>query len=238
MERVGGLDGRALERRLGSLAAMRLRVRVTDNLHTMLSFGRSPDGLVVRLHRMFLRAPPPVLEALARYIRGGDRRASSTLDRYIEAHRWMIRKVPLKERRRRFPLRAEGRHHDLGANFEALCDEYFHGRRLDCAVTWGKVPRTRLPRRTIKLGSYSTDARLIRIHPALDQAHVPAYFLRWILFHEMLHHLHGVHYDGRRRRVHTPAFAADERRYVHLERARRWEREHLDTLLWWPARKP
>ncbi len=236
MERVGGLDGRALERRLGSLASMRLRVEVTDNLHTMLSFGRSPEGLVVRMHRMFLRAPPTVVEALARYIRGSDRRSSTILDRYIESHRWMIRKVPVHERRRRFPIRTRGRYHDLTAHYQELCDAYFRGRRIDCAQTWGRVPRTRLPRRTIKLGSYSTEARLIRIHPALDQAHVPDYFVQWILFHEMLHHLHGVHYDGRRRRVHTPAFAEDEKRYVHLERARQWERENLDSLLWWPAK--
>lgn len=234
MERVGVPEGLSLERRLVSLASTRLRVQVTDNLHTMLSFGRSPEGLVVRMHRMFLRAPPQVQEALARYIRGGDRQASLTLDRYIEAHRWMIRKVPAHHRRRRFDLRTQGQHHDLAAHFDRLRHRYFAGRRLDCAITWSKVPRARLPRRTIKLGSYSADARLIRIHPALDQARVPAYFLRWILFHEMLHHLHGIRYEGARRRVHTPAFAEDEKRYIHLERARQWERENLDSLLWWP----
>jgi len=235
MERLGGLDGRLLEKRLGSLAALRLSVRVTDNLHTMLSFGRSGERLVVRLHHMFLRAPPPVVEALARYIRAGDRAASGVLDRYIEAHRSLIRKVPIHERRRRIPLRTRGRHHDLGAYFDELRHRYFDGRHLACAITWAKVPRTRLPRRTIKLGSYSADARLIRIHPALDQAHVPPWFVQWIVFHEMLHHVHGFRYEGGRRRIHTPAFAADERRFVHLERARRWERENIDSLLWWDS---
>lgn len=233
MERVGGLDGRVLEERLGSLASMRLRIKVTDNLHTMLSFGRSVDGLVVRLHHMFLGAPPAVVEALARYIRGADREASSLLDRYIETHRWMIRKVPIHVRRRRFPIQTKGRHHDLAAHFQEICKFYFPGRRPRCAITWNRVPRVRGPRRTIKLGSYSADAQLIRIHPALDQPMVPDYFIQWIIFHEILHHLHGVQFDGGRRRVHTEAFARDEEKYIHLDRARRWERENIDSLLEW-----
>lgn len=232
-----GDAGRRLEDRLRALTSLPLRVCVTDNLHTMISFGRSSEGLVVRLHRMFLRAPPAIQEALARYIRGAEPETSRILDRYIEAHRWMIRRVPVHERRRRVALRTEGVHHDLDAHFERLLRIYFGGRRLDCAVTWGNAPRVRLPRRTIKLGSYSADARLIRIHPALDQDWVPDYFVQWILFHEMLHHVHGVHFDGQRRRVHTPAFAADEERYLHLEAARRWEKENIDALLWWPLER-
>ncbi|MFO7155886.1 MAG: hypothetical protein DIU72_004625 [Pseudomonadota bacterium] len=233
MRRVGGLDGRALEKRLNSLVGIDLVVRITDNLHTMLSFGRSEGRLIVRLHRMFLHASHGVLEALARYIRSGDREASRLLDRYIESNRHLIRKVPAHERRKRFPLRPRGRYHDLQAYFDELCRRHF-GRRLSCAITWGRVPRVRLPRRTIKLGSYSADARLIRIHPALDQAHVPPWFVQWIVFHEMLHHVHGVRRG--RRRVHTPAFLRDEKRFPYLEEARRWERENLDSLLWWDSR--
>jgi len=235
MRRMGGLDGGLLENRLNSLVGIQLAVRVTDNLHTMLSFGWAEGRLLVRLHRMFLQAPLSVLEALARYIRSGDREASRLLDRYIDANRYLIRSVPAHVRRKRFPLRTRGRHHDLQAYFDELCRRYFGGRRLSCAITWARVPRTRLPRRTIKLGSYSADARLIRVHPALDQAHVPRWFVQWIVFHEMLHHVHGIGRERGRRRIHTPAFARDERRFPLLEQARRWEKENLDSLLWWDS---
>src|SRR5690606_31728675 len=77
----------ALQRRLRMRVAQPLRVRVTDNVHTMLSFSRLDGVLEVRLHHMFLLAPDPVVEALARYIRGSDPEASSALDRFIQRHR-------------------------------------------------------------------------------------------------------------------------------------------------------
>jgi hypothetical protein len=217
---------------------MRLQVRVTDNVHTMLSFSRRPGGLEVRLHHMFLHAPEHVLEALGIYIRCGDAIASSCLDHFIQGHRFLIRKVPPHLRRKRIPIQARGRFHDLEEIVHEL-NRSLLGGTVACAITWGPAPRTRLPRRSIKLGSYSADARLIRIHPALDQGWVPRYFISWIMFHEMLHHVHGISRRGGRRCVHTEAFAADERRFPEFERARAWERDNLEALLRWePALLP
>jgi hypothetical protein len=221
-----------LQHRLRSLVAQPLELRVTDNVHTMLSFSKRAGRLEVRLHHMFLVAPTPVIEALARYIHRGDPSSSALLDRYIQRNRGLIRRVPPHVRRKRVPLRAQGAHHDLQAIFDDLERSWFEGR-LDCAITWGSAPRARLPRQSIKLGSYSADARLIRIHPALDQACVPAFFVASVVFHEMLHHRHGVDRRGGRRCVHTPAFRAAERAHPAHLRARAWEREHLDLLLRW-----
>ncbi|AKU90080.1 hypothetical protein [Vulgatibacter incomptus] len=222
----------ALLRRLRSRCPQRLALRITDNVHTMLSFRRRDGLLEVRLHHMFLVAPDPVVASLAAYIRGSEPRASEVLDRFILRHRWLIRRVPPHVRRSRVPIRSRGRHHDLAALFDGLNRELLGGK-VDCEITWGAAPRVKLPRKSIKLGSYSADSRLIRIHPALDQAHVPGYFVRWIVFHEMLHHLHGITRKGGRRCVHSPGFCADEQRYPALERSRAWERENLDGLLAW-----
>ena len=100
------------------------------------------------------------------------------------------------------------------------------------AITYGPAPRARKPRKSIKMGSYSADARVIRIHPALDQREVPRYFVAWIVFHEMLHHVYKVRRgaDGRRC-VHPPEFLAHERRFRDFRRAQEWEQENLDLLL-------
>lgn len=227
----------ALLRRLRSRGAPKVSLRVTDNVHTMLSFKRRAGHLEVRLHHMFLAAPDPVIDALARYIRGVDPTASTVLDRFIRRHRWLIRRVPPHVRRMRVPIRPRGRHHDLKEIFAGLERELV-GARVDCAITWGPAPAVRLPRSSIKLGSYSADSRLIRIHPALDQAFVPRFFVEWIVFHEMLHHVHGISRRGGKRCVHTEAFAADERRFPDYERARAWERTHLDRLLAWCPETP
>lgn len=229
---------RALLRRLQGRVERRISLRITDNVHTMLSFRRRERALEVRLHHMFLLAPEQVVDALATYIRGVEPSASGVLDRYIREHRWLIRSVPPHVRRSRVAIRPEGAHHDLRAIFSRLNDRLLGGK-IDCAITWGSAPRVKLPRQSIKLGSYSADAQLIRIHPALDQAAVPTYFVEWIVFHEMLHHLHGISRRGERRSVHGPAFLADERRFPAYHRARRWERENLELLLSWaPAAAP
>ncbi len=222
----------ALQRRLRMRVAQPLRVRVTDNVHTMLSFSRLDGVLEVRLHHMFLLAPDPVVEALARYIRGSDPEASSALDRFIQRHRRLIRRVPAHVRRQRMRIRPHGRWHDLQEIMSELNERWFGGM-VDCAITWGPAPRAVLPRKSIKLGSYSADARLIRIHPALDQEAVPRFFVAWIVFHEMLHHRHGVSRRGGKRCVHTADFCADEQAYPDYARARAWERDNLDLLLSW-----
>jgi len=222
----------ALERRLRGRVALPLEIRVTDNVHTMLSFSRQNGVLEVRLHHMFLLAPDPVIDALARYIRGSDPEASAALDRFIQRHRRLIRRVPAHVRRKRVRIQARGRHHDLQAIFDELNRRWFGGS-VDCAITWGPAPRASLPRKSIKLGSYSADARLIRIHPALDQPAVPRFFVEWIVFHEMLHHKHGVSRRGGKRCVHTPDFCADERAYPAYDAARQWESDNLDLLLAW-----
>ena len=149
---------------------------------------------------MFVGAEPRVVRALARYVVHNDRRASTLLGEFIEQHQHIIRQ---QERRpRNLTLRTAGRHHDLQAIFDCLNGERFGGA-LDARITWGLVTSRRHRRRSIKMGSFAVEDRIIRIHPALDQACVPDYFVAWIVFHEMLHGKHEVQREHGRRRFHT-----------------------------------
>ena len=79
-------------------------------------------------------------------------------------------------------------------------------------------------RRSIRFGSYSAQENVIRIHPLLDQDFVPQYFIRYIVFHEMLHAFLGAHESSSgRRRVHTREFRRRERAYPDYARAVEWE---------------
>ena len=86
-------------------------------------------------------------------------------------------------------------------------------------------------RNSIKMGSYSVEDRLIRIHPSLDRPFVPRLFVEWIVYHEMLHQKHDIPVVGGRRQFHTPEFLAEEATFDGFDRARHWERENLDRLL-------
>jgi hypothetical protein len=224
-----------LEHRISAhLPHGRLALAVTDNRFTMISVKRELERDRVpiyraRLHRMFLVAPPPVTRALARYIALNEKVASRELSAYIDVHQDVIQRA---QRRRALPVTLEtrGETHDLQEVFDALNRGYFLGR-IDARITWGARVGKRRRRTSIKMGSYSVEDRLIRIHPSLDREFVPRYFLEWIVYHEMLHQVHDIPVVGGRRRFHTHEFLAAERRFDHYPRARAWERRNLDRIL-------
>jgi hypothetical protein len=225
----------SLERRIRAhLAHGRVQVTLTDNRYTMISVRRIAPGedrarrYEVRLHHMFADADPVITRALAHYIAENDAEASRILGDFIDANAGHVR-----GRARRAPTQlifTAGEVHDLRAIFDELNARYFDNR-IDAAITWGA--RCGRPRRrnSIKMGSYSVEDRLIRIHRSLDRAFVPRFFVSWIVFHEMLHQVHDIRVKNGRREFHSKAFLADEAGFELYDQARSWERQHLDALL-------
>ena len=80
-------------------------------------------------------------------------------------------------------------------------------------------------------GVYVQDARLIRIHPALDRREVPELYVAAVVYHEMLHQVVPAVERNGRRLVHGPEFRRRERAYPDHEASKRWEEENLQLLL-------
>lgn len=208
-----------------------LSVTLTDNRHTMISVRREQrrePRYRVRLHHMFADADPSVTRALARYIGQNDSGASRVLGAFIDAHQYRVR--PIGRGRHTQTLDPRGRYFNLQVIYDDLNRRYFDGA-IDARITWGQ--RCGRPRRrnSIKMGSYSVEEKLIRVHRSLDRAFVPRYFVEWIVYHEMLHQVHEATVVNGRRQFHTPAFLTDEAAFEHYDRARAWERTHLDQIL-------
>lgn len=199
--------------------------------------------LHARIHHMFLDAPPRVLDALVRYVAGDDRAASQIVGQYIEANGARL----ARRRARAIPLVAKGKHHDLLQIFNELNQRYFNGA-CHALITWGRrtTRKGHKPRLAIKLGSYSSLERLIRIHPVLDRAWVPRYFVAYVVYHEMLHHMipsargnarqassniASARGQVARRVLHPPEFLEREREFRNFDRALEWERRHIAKLL-------
>jgi hypothetical protein len=219
----------ALERRLCSAFPGPVLLSITDNRQAIISHSIDRGVLRARIHHMFLDAPPNVLDALVRYVTSGDREASVLVGHYIEANAGR-----LARRSRQVPLVAAGKHHDLLRIFQDVNERYFDGA-VNALITWGnrgaKGTRRHDPRKTIKLGSYAAVDRLIRVHPALDRTWVPRYFVAYIVYHEMLHHVMPATRGEGRRNLHPPEFLARERDFRHYDRAIAWEKGHLGRLL-------
>jgi hypothetical protein len=218
----------ALERRLELAVAGPVKLAVTDNLRRMVSQSRTRGSLRVRVHMMFLGAPERVRQALVDFVARGDERASGVVGEYIEANLYRIRASrPVTQ-----PLRTRGRFHDLAAVLSSVNAEYFAGAHGEVLVTWARRTRPLGAKRdTIKLGSYSAEERLIRVHPVLDRKWVPRYFLSYIVYHELLHHIIPAGTSGKRDTVHPPELLRKEREFRHYERALAWEQRNIGRLL-------
>lgn len=209
------------------LSRGRARVVLTNNGHTMLSVKRSQDTWTLRIHHMFASAPPVVVRAIARYCEHHCPESARILRAFVDAQEHLI--APSRGRRD-VPLDTEGRHHDLREIFDALNARYFAGQ-IRARITWGPRAKRRRGRESIKLGSYTIEDELIRIHPVLDAADVPSYFVAYIVYHEMLHEIHEMPIVDGRRVYHTDAFRRDEARFEAYAEALEWERLHVHELL-------
>jgi hypothetical protein len=241
-----GLDGKLAE------------LVLTDN-RTILVSGRpaEPEGWSVRLHWSFALAPEEVVRSVAAVVAGprrgaARRRARQSVRNWISHFREATGPGPAPEqwqavldaRRRDAATGSPAGHvHDLEAILHEVNREYFDGR-LDVEVAWSRAGRSRAagrrvrrrvrgrPRRsTIKLGSWSEEDRLVRIHPALDHPSVPRYVVASVVHHELLHAALGSEVRNGRRHHHTPEFRRREREFAEHERARRWIEEKLGELL-------
>jgi hypothetical protein len=218
----------SLERKLHGAAARPVLLSITDNRHSIVRHSVQQGVLRVRTHHMFLDAPAAVQDALIDYVVRGDREASHVVGRYINEHLHRLR--PHRSTRTRLVTR--GRHHDLLPVFDRLNATYFEGG-IDALITWGRATTARgpRPRQSLKLGSYSALERIISIHPSLDRCWVPRYFVAFVVYHEMLHHVIPSVREGGRSRLHPAAFRDRERAFRLFERALAWERAHLARLL-------
>ena len=216
----------ALERRLRGAFPGSVILSITDNRHSIITHRVQRGVLHARVHHMFLDAPAYVLDALVRYVTRGEREASATLGEFIDENGFR-----LARRKRNASLVTRGRHHDLLALFDEVNQRYFGGA-VNALITWGKRPTTRaLKRKTIKLGSYSAVDRLIRVHPSLDRNWVPRYFVAYIVYHEMLHHVIPGSRGLGRINLHPPEFKEREQHFRHFDRAIAWEKRHVTRLL-------
>jgi len=191
---------------------------ITNNRSTMMSVRPSGGRLKVRLHRMFLDAPPRVREAVAAWARNPKAKAAGrVVDAFIRDQRHKLDLPASKPAH----VQSRGNFHDLREIYADVNAAEFQNS-VDAPITWGKFT-ARGRRRSIRLGSYSPDQHLIRVHPLLDQEFVPRWFVRYIVFHEMLHADLGIQRSPTgRRRIHHRGFVEREQAYPDYERALRW----------------
>ena len=124
-----------------------------------------------------------------------------------------------------------GRYFDLEAIFRKLNERYFGNRLRRYTITWGRRRKDR-PTNEIVFGTIQEEDRMIRVHPLLDRAFIPRWFVEYVVYHEMCHAVVPDRYTKSGRRVvHHDRFWQRERKYRFFKRAKQWEEENLGRFL-------
>lgn len=135
------------------------------------------------------------------------------------------RAVPKKRRSPVLMLKTQGALYDLQKIYNVLNAQYFENK-LELKITWFGSAQRRA-RRHRKLGLYSFQHKLIKIHRLLDQSHFPPYFISYVVYHEMLHSVCPP-VKARRGRylIHHSDFKKREREFAEYADAKRWEEDN------------
>lgn len=218
----------SLQEFINKRVSQSVRLVLTRNQVTMASIRQMPHGVLsLRLHEGFLQAPHDVIDALVRYIRTHCREAWRVVSQFAADIE------PINSRKGQGAKKTMGQVYDLKLIAESVNGQFFNGR-VSCAICWGRQPvvrRGRRKSRSIRFGSWNAHTGCIRIHPQLDDERVPEEFVRYIVFHEMLHAVVPALRIQGRRYHHSAQFKALERTFPDLARMQKISRCLLDTIL-------
>lgn len=181
------------------------------------------DVALVRLSDLLRDAPVPVIEAAAAillakvYRRGVPAELRQIYRRFALSSCTRRRIAQIRRRRvRRVAHQPRGNTHDLGPMFMHLNHAYFGGSLPRPRLAWSARPWAS------QFGCFDPSLRQIVINRRLDRADVPAYAVEFILYHEMLHVKHPLRAAACRLQAHSAAFRAEEKRFTHYHRARKF----------------
>jgi predicted metal-dependent hydrolase len=127
-------------------------------------------------------------------------------------------------------LKTQGKVFDLQEIYRQINQEYFDAR-LDLLITWSGNPG-KMAQFKRRLGSFDPNTRLIKIHRLLDNACVPEYFINFIVYHEMLHHVFPPKKGKKSRRyVHHAVFKNHEKQFQEYHLAQEWIKKNLHLFV-------
>lgn len=223
----------AFQKNIESAANKKVSLKINDNRSTMLSIKWEAECTKVSMHRMFLEAPQNIMTALACHIVEENSDPSPTVRAYIEEK---LRSFDYSHELSKKKLITQGRFYNLDELYRGINEEYFDNR-IDLAITWyGQVNRRK--RNKVTFGLYQDPLKLIKIHRILDKPHhfinrpyFPEFFVRFVIYHEMLHHVVPSYYDEEgKHRIHSKEFRKREAEFREFDLAQGWMNDHHDNF--------
>jgi predicted metal-dependent hydrolase len=180
---------------------------------------RKKNGLVyMRISDTFSDAPREVLLSTGRILlaklnkKKVNKKDRKIYSQYVESEQLQekVSRIILK-RRRKIKI-IKGIYRNLDESFKRVNKTYFRDSMKKPQLTWS------LKRAKRTLGRYDAERDIVSISRILDSPQIPEELLDFIMYHELLHKKHGITKEGNRRRIHTPQFKADEKKFHNYQK--------------------
>lgn len=217
------------QEKLSKLLDIQLELVVNENRSTMLSLlEKKRNRARLSIHRMFLNAPEDVISAIAHYVRGTRRPRKDLIIRgYIQSN---LPRYNYSYKINKDKLVSVGRYYNLKRIYDTLNKHYFQNK-LDLDITWFGLSKRRQRRSRIIFGMYQDHLKLIKIHRIMDDPFFPDYFVRFVVYHEMLHEVVPGYVDEKGLfRIHGKEFKEREKQFEDYEKAILWEKKNKKQL--------
>lgn len=203
-----------------------LKIRLNNNRSTMLNVQWKKGYTSVSIHRLFVGAPGEVIDSLATYLRGDDKKLAPMIKSYIEKQ---IAGIDYSSRIDKDCLRPVGVVYDLQEIYDEINREYFDDE-LCLFITWHGAARQKF-KKSITFGMYDELLKLVKVHRILDHVSIPKFVVEFVVYHELLHHVYRPYVDEKGvHRIHHSLFKEKEREHRHYGAATEWIRHNKEAL--------
>lgn len=210
-----------VKQKLSEQTGYNLEIIVNENRSSMLSvLSKKGKWAKLSLHRMFLNAPDNVIDAIALYLKNKEDPSFALVRSYIQTN---LQRVDYSHRLNPRSLYTQGSVYNLQEIFDEINEQYFTGK-VKLWLTWFEKPQKKTSR--IVYGQYFEALKLIKINKLLDDKQFPRYFLAFVIYHEMLHHVIPSYIDERGIQcIHSKQFKEREIQFKDYRQAKAWELE-------------
>ena len=216
-----------LQKKLTLFSEREIDLVINDNRSTFLSvLQKGRKKMKISLHKLFLHACDNVCEAVITFSLKKDPNALRKIRFFANTY---FAKANFSADLDEHKLWTEGKCYHLKEIYQLLNKKYFQNK-LDLKITWFKKPKYRTFS-SFTFGSYNHPLRLIRINEILDHSAIPPFFIEYVIYHEMLHHVCPGYTDEQGREwIHTALFKKKEKEFLHYNKAKLWEKKA--TFFW------
>lgn len=212
-----------VKKQISKHSGYQLDIILNENRSSMLSvLDQRGNWAKLSLHRMFLEAPEAVISAVATYLKERSESAFAVIRTYIRAN---LHRFDYSHKLDPRTLYSEGKIYNLQEIYDKINQEYFNNE-VKLWISWQDRPSKKNCSRIV-FGQYFEVLKLIKINKMMDDVSFPKYFVSYVVYHEMLHHVIPSYIDEKGiSRIHSKEFKEREQYFKDYRKAKAWELEH------------